>query len=172
MLKADALGRRTRLADPSAPLGRSPDHRTWSDQLQPHDQPPAQACGLAADQLCRGCRGPELQHPGGTTGRSPSRRTSVRLGQCWNVQPADGLRRRPARRRHALAGDHHRPIGDGVLPRVHGPRQGLCALLHLSCAVQQFDAGADHQPKPSRDLRLLGAGGHVFLPAGRLLVRP
>ena len=78
---------------------------------------------------------------------------------------ADGVRGGFARRRDAGPGDHHRSAGDGLFPWLHGPRQGLCPLLHLPGPVQQLDARADHQPEPARDLCVLGAGGHVFLSA-------
>ena len=171
-MKADAFGRGTCLVDPGASPCGSRDHWPWLDQFQPHHQPAAQAGGAVVDQL-RGCsRGVELRHPCRTAGRRSAGGKPVRLGQRRQLRVADGFRGGSPGRRDALPGDHHRSAGDGVLPRLHGPRQGLRPLFHLPGAIQQLDAGTDHQPESPRDLRVLGAGGDVFLPLGGFLVRP
>ena len=50
--------------------------------------------------------------------------------------------------------------------------KGLCALLYLSCDLQQLHVGARGQSQPSGNLCVLGAGGDGLLPLGGLLVRP
>ena len=45
----------------------------------------------------------------------------VRMGQCWQLRSADGLRGGSAWCGDAGAGHHHRPTGAGVFPRLHGP---------------------------------------------------
>ena len=168
----DADRLRACLADPGAPPDRRLPFGPGPDHLQPHRQPAAPARGPAADHL-RGCGGrAELRRPGGAAGGGGPPGGAVQLGQRRQLQPADGLPGGCPGGGDALPGYHRCPVGDGVLRWLHGPRQGLCAFLYLPGPVQQLDAGPGDQSKPAGDLCLLGAGGHVLLSAGGLLVRP
>lgn len=69
-------------------------------------------------------------------GGAPPRRASLHLGECWRLQPSDGVRRRPTCSCDARLGDNGGATGDDLFPRLHGPRQRLCALFHLSSHLQ------------------------------------
>ena len=55
-----------------------------------------------------------------------------------------------------------RPVEDYGPDARASRRRGRAEMLH--------DAGAGDQSQPAGNLRVLGAGGHVLLPAGGLLV--